>query len=100
MAQSDQPLWLSLPTSLVVSALLVGMLLRFGLVATMAGIWVSDVLSVTPHSLELDSWLGGGTTLTVPLVIALGLYAFRRATRNAPAARPYAIGEPSSSRSD
>ena len=100
VAQSDQPLWLSLPTSLVVSALLVGMLLRFGLVATMAGIWVSDVLSFTPHSLELDSWLGGGTALTVPLVIALGLYAFRRATRNAPAARPYAIGEPSSSRSD
>ena len=55
------------------------MLLRFGLVATMAGIWVSDVLSFTPHSLELDTWLGGATALAVPLVIALGVYAFRRA---------------------
>jgi serine/threonine-protein kinase len=81
VAQSDQPLWLSLPSGLVVSTLLVGMLLRFGLLASMAGIWVSDVLSFTPHSLALGSWLGGGTALAVPLVIGLGVYAFRRSTR-------------------
>jgi serine/threonine-protein kinase len=97
--QSDQPLWISLPAGLVFSAILVGMLLRFGLVATMAGIWVSDVLSWTPHSLEIDSWLGGGTALVVPLVIALGAYAFARATRRPRVAHPYAAGDASSSRS-
>jgi serine/threonine-protein kinase len=81
VTQSDQPLWLALSVSLVFSALFVGMLLRFGLLASMAGIWVSDLLSLTPHSLALDSWLGGGTALAVPLVIALGAYAFHRSAR-------------------
>ena len=99
VAQSEQPLWLSLPTSLVVSALLVGVLLRFGLVATMAGIWVSDVLSMTPHSLELESWQGGGTAFVVPLVIVLGFYAFRRATWKSPGHHSYAAAETSSSHS-
>jgi hypothetical protein len=96
---SDDPIWLSLPMSLFASALIVGMLLRFGLVATMAGIWVSDVLSFTPHSLELDSWLGAGTALVVPLVVALGVYAFRRATRRTSPAAPYAPADSSASRS-
>jgi len=85
--------------ALVVSALIVGMLLRFGLVATIAGIWVSDLLSFVPHSLEIDSWLGGGTTLVVPLVIATGVYAFRRATRRAAVPHAYAPRESSSSTS-
>ena len=99
VAQSEHPLAISLPISLVVSSVVVGMLLRFGLVATIAGIWVSDLLSLTPHSLEVDSWLGGGTVLVVPLVIAVGVYAFRRATRRSPAVGRYEPAEPSSSRS-
>jgi hypothetical protein len=99
LSQGDEPLWLSLPVTLFASSLLVAMLLRFGLLVTIAGIWFSDVLSYTPHSLELDSWLGGGTVLVVPLVIALGGYAFRRATRRTPAAGPYRAVEPGPSSS-
>jgi serine/threonine-protein kinase len=97
VAQSDLPLWISLPNAAVVSALIVGLLLRFGLVAMMAGIWVSDVLSYGPHSPDLDSWLGGNTVLVVPLVIALALYAFRRATRRRVPVGPYTAADPSSS---
>jgi hypothetical protein len=100
VTQSDQPLAVALSISLVASTLVVGILLRLGLVATIAGIWVSNVLTATPHSLEFDSWLGAGTTLVVPLVIAVGVYAFRRATRRAPAPGLYSPAEPSSSRSD
>jgi hypothetical protein len=88
IAQSDQPLWFSLPVGLVFVGSLVWLLLRFGLVATIAGVCVSDALRFTPQSLELDSWLGSGTTFTVPLVIVLAVYAFRTATRRLSPGRP------------
>jgi hypothetical protein len=97
VAKNDEPLWLSLPLTLVVSSLLVGILLRLGLVAMIAGVWASDVLTFVPHSLDVDSWRGGGTVLVVPLVIALGVYAFRQATRPAGASARYAATEASAS---
>jgi hypothetical protein len=99
VTQSDQPLAIALSISLVGSALIVAVLLRLGLVATIAGIWVTNVLTATPHSLEVDSWLGGGTALVVPLVIALGVYAFRQATRRALTPAPHVPSDSGTSRS-
>ena len=99
VAQSDQQWWLFLPVALVYVGSLVWLLLRVGLVATIAGIWVSDVLSFAPHSLELDSWLGSATVVAVPAVAALAAYAFRAATRSRSTSPARAPLDSSSSRS-
>jgi uncharacterized membrane protein len=78
---------------------MVGMLLRVGLVATIVGIWISNLLSATPHSPDVESWLGAGTAVVVPFVIVLGLYAFREATRRRTAAGPYTPADSVSSHS-
>jgi hypothetical protein len=99
VAQSDQQWWLFLPVALVYVGSLVWLLLRVGLVATIAGIWVADVLSLAPHSLELDSWLGSATVVVVPAVAALAAYAFRAATRGRGTAPARPSFDVSSSRS-
>jgi hypothetical protein len=99
LAQSEAPVSVALPVALVGSALVVGMLLRVGLVATIVGLWISNLLGATPHSPDLESWLGAGTAVVVPFVIVLGVYAFREATRRRLAAGRYAPADPVSSRS-
>ncbi|MFN8095263.1 MAG: serine/threonine-protein kinase [Vicinamibacteria bacterium] len=99
IAQSEASYAVVLPIALVASALVVGILLRLGLVATIAGLWISNVLAATPHSLDVDSWLGAGTAVVVPFVAAVGVYAFREATRRRAVAGPYAPADTASSRS-
>jgi serine/threonine-protein kinase len=97
VVQSEQPLWLSLPLSLLFVGALVFLLMRFGLLAAVAGLSVSDYLILTPQSLELDSWLGGATVVAVPAVIAIAAYAARQSTRRSPLPRTGAASDASAS---
>jgi hypothetical protein len=99
LTEGSEPLWLSLPVMLFAWSLVVTMLLRFGLLVTIVGIWVSDILGQVPHSLDVDSWKGGATVVVVPLVLAVAVYAFRRASHRTAHAGAYASAESSASRS-
>jgi serine/threonine-protein kinase len=89
-AQTDLPRWLGVPVTLVFAGSLVGMLLRFGLLSTVAGVWLADLVAAVPHSLELGSWKAAGTAVVLPLVIGLALAAFRVALGGAAGHRPSA----------
>jgi hypothetical protein len=99
VAQSAHPLWYSIPFGLLFVGSLVWLLLRFGLVAAITGMCVSDLLAYTPQSLEIDQWVGAGTVFAVSLVVALAAFAFRIASRPAAGAPRYASPDPSGARS-
>jgi serine/threonine-protein kinase len=73
-------------------------LLRVGVLASIAGLCTADLLGGLPHSLDVGSWTGSATLVIVPLLLALAIYAYRSATGGHLGLHRFVATEPSSSR--
>ncbi len=81
IAQLDSPLWMRVVLGLVLMTAYAVLLLRLGLLAAVAAIYVSHLLTGTPFTSQLGTWHSGPTVATTILVAALAISAFRTATR-------------------
>ncbi len=73
-------------------------LLRFGVLAAIAGAFTIDLLAGTPQSVDVTSWTGSATALVVPFLAAMAIAAFRSSTAGALDLKRYVAGEVPSSR--
>jgi hypothetical protein len=55
----------------------VALLLRFGVLAAITGVYTVALLSVPPQSYDLGEWTGAATAYVLPLLIVLAVLAFR-----------------------
>ena len=79
VGQMGEALWFSLPLGLLIYGTYVGLLLRFGVLAAIAGPFTANVLLGLPQSWALGAWTGSATALVAPLLAALAVLAFRTA---------------------
>ncbi len=79
--------------SLVLMGTYTVLLLRLGLFAAIAALYVSSLLTVLPLTTRLGTWRSGPTVMVGLVVVALAIYGFRTATRMRPRAplRPSAV---------
>ncbi|MGE5126585.1 MAG: serine/threonine-protein kinase [Betaproteobacteria bacterium] len=73
-------------------------LLRFGVLAAIAGAFTVDLLAGIPESIDATSWTGSATLVVVPLLALVAVAAFRSATSGSLGLKRYVAGEASSSR--
>jgi hypothetical protein len=92
LAGTHDPLWLSIPLRLAIMGSYAFVLLRFGLLAAIAGPFVADALLVAPLTTDLGAWYSGPTILAVLLVCTLAVLAFRTA-QGGSGLRRYLAGE-------
>jgi hypothetical protein len=83
-AQMDEAAWLALPICLFIMGSYSLLLLRFGLLAAIAGLYTLNLLLALPLTTDLGSWMGGATVTVLTVVIALGLYAYSTALGSRP----------------
>jgi serine/threonine-protein kinase len=69
--------WLLVSVSLLIMGSYTWLLLRFGLLSAIAGIYVLHLLTKFPLSTELGSWRGGPTIFLMLLLVTLAVAAFR-----------------------
>ena len=74
------------------------MLLRVGVLSAISALYTADLLSGPPQSVDVGSWTGSATVVTVPFLLLLALFAYRSATGGHLGLHRYIAGEPSSSR--
>jgi hypothetical protein len=96
VAASAEPFWLSLPVRLVVMGSYAFVLLRFGLLAAIAGPFVCDTILITPLTTDAGAWFAGPTLFAVLIVAAVAVVAFRTA-QGGSGLRSYLAGEARSS---
>jgi hypothetical protein len=70
-------LWLTAAFLVVFATIWAGVLLRFGLLATIAIDALRRVLQSLPHTLDTSAWYMGTVTLPLILILALAVYGFR-----------------------
>ena len=68
---------IDLPTAAIVYGLIVFVLLRFGLLAMVAAIFVTDMAPELAFTTNLTAWYGSGTLLVILIVAVLSIVAFR-----------------------
>jgi serine/threonine-protein kinase len=78
------PLWARLPLGLLVMAALVFVLLRFGVLSTIVGVFGTNLFVSSPLTGDAFGWAGGPTVVAVGLFGALALWSFRRAVGDRP----------------
>jgi len=83
-AQTEEAPWLALPIGLLIMGSYSVLLLRFGLLSAIAGMYASGLLIHVPLTTDLGSWMGGATVGVLAVVIALGLYAYRTSLGSRP----------------
>jgi serine/threonine-protein kinase len=71
------------PAMVIVYGLIVFVLLRFGLLALLVTIFVTDLVPELVFTTNLTAWYGNGTLLVVLIVVAMSLVAFRNALGSA-----------------
>jgi len=71
-------------TYVAIYAILVALLLRYGLLAAMVCILVTDLLIALVFTADFGAWYGTASLLTVLSVIAMAVYAFRTSTAGKP----------------
>ena len=79
IGQSEESPWLMLPLGLVIFTTYLGLLLRFGVLSAIAGVYTANVLLLLPESVEVDRWTASATTVVVPFLLILAVLAFRAA---------------------
>jgi hypothetical protein len=88
--------WALVPFGLILFGRYMGLLLRFGLLSAIAGIYTLGLLLGCPHSTDPGSWTASATLVVVPLVLVLATVAFRTALAARPGWRYVADETPSS----
>ena len=79
VGQMGESLWYAVPLGLLIFGSYVVLLLRFGVLAAIAGPFTVNVLSAPPQTWALGGWTGSATALVAPLVAALAVFALRTA---------------------
>jgi len=87
--------WFSLPVMAVWYVSWILLLLRFGLLAAIVGLFAHDLLFTLPLTADLTAWTAGPTLLALPLVAVLALGASRIALGGT-GLRRYLAGEAAS----
>ena len=72
-----QARWLVFPLSLLITGSYAWVLLRFGLLSLIAGVYVIHALTAFPLTTDFSSWRGGPTVFVMILLAALAVLAFR-----------------------
>jgi hypothetical protein len=96
VAQEGESPWALVPFGLILFGSYMGLLLRFGLLSAIAGIYTLDLLLGCPHSTDPGSWTASATLVVVPLVLVLAAVAFRTALGARPGWRYVGDETPSS----
>jgi hypothetical protein len=87
--------WIVALVSVVWAVSWVLLLLRFGLLAAIVGLFANDLLESLPLTTDLSSWTAGPTLLAVASVGLMAVFAFRSAVGGTGLRRALA-GDPSS----
>jgi hypothetical protein len=74
----------SLPAFLVIAALLIFVLMRFGLVTFLVLLFISGLFGNTPATLDTSAWYFGYGFATLAIFAAIVLYAFRTSLGSRP----------------
>jgi hypothetical protein len=69
-------LWLEILAQLLIIGLFTFVMIRFGLLAALAALFVSSVGEVVPLTLDFAHWSAGGSSETIVLFAALAAFAF------------------------
>jgi hypothetical protein len=78
---SDAPWWIVAPAAILLRAIPIVLLLRFGLLAGISAFVVITFFAEMPIASDLTSWAGVPAIAAFGVVAALVLYAFGNATR-------------------
>jgi serine/threonine-protein kinase len=78
-AAAESGAWVTVALSVAWTLAWVALLLRFGLLAAIVGLWGNDLMTVVPLTTDLSAWTAGPTLLVLPLVALLAVTAFRSA---------------------
>ena len=71
--------WIAAVVSVIWTVSWILLLLRFGLLAAVVGLFANDLLESLPLTTDLSSWTAGPTLLALALVGLLAIAAFRNA---------------------
>jgi len=96
--QSKESWWLILPIVAIAWGAFVALLLRFGALAAITGVWTADMLLGPSVIYAPGSWIGDGVVVVLPLLLAMAVLAFRSAIGGPLGRERYLVGEASSSR--
>ena len=81
---TEQPLWFALPFQALISAAVVVLLLRLGLLAAVVSTTVADLLLGFPAVGDLTGWKAMGTWFPASVLLGLALYGFATSRRGRP----------------
>jgi hypothetical protein len=95
VAGANEPLWLSVPVRLAIMSSYAFVLLRYGLLAAIAGPFVADTLLITPLTADPGAWYSRATVFAVMTVTVVAVVAFRTA-QGGSGLRRYLAGEAAS----
>jgi serine/threonine-protein kinase len=96
VGQAEESPWLTAPLGLIVFGTYVVLLLRFGVLSAIVGVYTVDLLLGPPQSTDPGSWTASATVVVVPLLLLLAVAAFRIALGGSPRRRSVASDVPSS----
>ena len=97
VGQDEESSWLVVPLGLILFGTYTGLLLRFGVLSAIAGVYTLNLLLICPQATDPGSWTASATLVIVPLLLLLAVAAFRTARGGGPGRR-YVGGEEASSR--
>jgi hypothetical protein len=83
LAQAEEAGWVLLPVGIVVYVAYTVLLLRFGVLSAIAGLFTLSLLVDVPILPDPGSWTGSATVVVVPLLILLAVLASRSAVGGA-----------------
>jgi serine/threonine-protein kinase len=94
-AAAESGAWATVALSVVWALSWIALLLRFGLLAAIVGLWGNDLITALPLTTDPSAWTAGPTLLVLPLVALLAVTAFRSALGGT-GLRRYLAGEAAS----
>ena len=68
---SAVPVWITLPSTMVIMAIGVAVLIRFGLLAVMVMLYVGHRALASPFSLQFGHWTGAPTAFALAVILAV-----------------------------
>jgi serine/threonine-protein kinase len=89
----QQGLWLVLPLAAVAWGAFMLLMLRFGVLAAITGVWCTNILRIPALLYAPGSWAGTAVFVIVPLLLATAVLAFRSATGGHLGVKRYLAGE-------
>ncbi len=77
VGQAEESPWLMVPLGLIIFGTYVVLLLRFGVLSAIVGVYTLNLLIGPPQSTDPGSWTASATVVVVPLLLLLAVAAFQ-----------------------